>query len=111
MMRSTVIGMILVFATPCALAFPLRPVDDPVADGATLVPSQQSRERKPGPVTLEEAMQIAVKQFGGRAVKADTVVRDGRRVYEIQLFDEQRGNVRTVTIDPETGGIIPPPRR
>jgi Peptidase propeptide and YPEB domain len=111
MMRSTVIGLILVLATPYALAFPLRPVGDPIAGRTTLVASQASQEREPGPASLEEAIEIAVKRFGGRAVKADTVVRDGRRVYEIQLFDEQRGNVRTVTIDPETGAVIPPPRR
>jgi uncharacterized membrane protein YkoI len=72
--------------------------------------AQESDEREPGPADLEEAIEIAVERYGGRATNAETVERDGQLVHEIRLFGED-GSVRTVRIDPETGAIIPQRRR
>lgn len=111
-MRSTLNAMLLLLlAMPPVFAFPVSPVPDPVAEWSLLGASQQGQPREPAPATLEEAIEIAVKRYGGRAVDADTVVREGQRVHEISLFNEETGTVRTVRIDPETGAIIPPRRR
>jgi hypothetical protein len=108
-------------AMPCfflllAGAADARPL--PSADPATGVPQrlltlqeeEEEKEREPGPADLEEAIEIALKRYGGRAAGADTVVREGRRVHEIRVLSEE-GSVRTVRIDPETGAIIPQERR
>lgn len=74
----------------------------------TLVAQQQDEaEREPGPANLEEAVEIAIKRYGGEAVRADTVERDGVEVHEIRLLLED-SRVRTVRIDPATGKIIVP---
>jgi hypothetical protein len=72
--------------------------------------AEEEPEREPGPANLEEAIEIAKKRYGGEAARADTVVREGRRVHEIRLLGEDN-TVRTVRIDPETGRIIPQERR
>jgi uncharacterized membrane protein YkoI len=116
-MRPTFTALLLLIATPLAFARPLGPVADPVGAGTRFAASQQSEdeprdeERKPGPANLQEAIEIAVKRYGGTATSADTVERDGRQVHEIRLYNEESGSVRTVRIDPQTGAIIPPRRR
>jgi Peptidase propeptide and YPEB domain len=110
MMRSTPIVMILLLAMPPVFAFPVGSLSDPILTRTTLVASQEGREREPGPATLEEAIEIAVKRYGGRPAGAETVVRDGKRVHEIKVLNEENGSVRTVRIDPETGAIVPPRR-
>jgi uncharacterized membrane protein YkoI len=80
---------------------------------ATMVALQADEkdpEREPGPANLEEAIQIALKRYGGEAASANTVVRDGKEVHEIRVLGED-GRVRLVRIDPETGAIIPQRRR
>lgn len=109
-MRLTITAMILLCATPSGFAFPVKPDGGVSQPGSPLVLSQQTDDREPGPATLEEAIEIAVERYGGRATSADTVVRDGREVHEIRLYDEDSGTVRTVRIDPETGDVIPPRR-
>jgi len=109
MMRSTPIVMSLLLAMPSAFAFPIGSLPDTITQ-TSLVASQEGREREPGPATLEEAIEIAVKRYGGRPAGAETVVRDGKRVHEIKVLNEQNGSVRTVRIDPETGAIVPPRR-
>lgn len=83
----------------------------PAAGSAAGLPVivQQQQEREPGPADLDEAIEIALKQFGGEVAGAVTVERDGREVHEIRVLLDG-GNVRTVRIDPETGRIIPPRR-
>jgi uncharacterized membrane protein YkoI len=72
----------------------------------TAADDAREEARKPGPATLEQAIQIAVKRFGGRAAGSETVVLEsGKRVHEIRLLGDE-GNVRTVRIDPETGAIL-----
>jgi uncharacterized iron-regulated membrane protein len=112
-MRTIVTAVILLFALPPVLAFPVRSGGDATGPSTPLVASQQSEEseREPGPASLEEAIEIAVKRYGGEPAGAATVERDGRRVHEVRLLDEASGSVRTVRIDPDTGAIIPPPRR
>jgi uncharacterized membrane protein YkoI len=78
-------------------------------DAPRLVASQDSPEREPGPADLEEAIEIALKRYGGQAAGAETVVREGQRVHEVRVFGED-GTVRTVRIDPDTGAIIPQQR-
>jgi uncharacterized membrane protein YkoI len=70
-------------------------------------PGAEAPEREPGPADLEEAVEIAIKRYGGEAVRSDTVEREGRQVHEIRLLLED-SRVRTVRIDPATGKIIVP---
>jgi len=102
--------ILLLTATTAGARTQLAPAA-PVYDESAAVnfPAQQQRqeeERPPGPANLEEAIEIALKRYGGRAADADTVVRDGQRVHEIRVFGED-GVVRTVRVDPETGRILP----
>ncbi|MDX1563547.1 MAG: PepSY domain-containing protein, partial [Gammaproteobacteria bacterium] len=62
-------------------------------------------EREPGPANLQEAAEIAVKRYGGRAIGAETVVHEGRTVHEIRLYNDE-GSARTVRVDPATGAIL-----
>jgi uncharacterized membrane protein YkoI len=73
--------------------------------------SAQDAEREPGPADLEEAIEIAEALYGGDMNRAETVVREGREVHEIRLYDEAAGTVRTVWIDPDTGLVVQPRRR
>lgn len=106
----TATAMMLLFALPPALAFPVRQGGDAVDQWQPLVASQEAEEREPGPADLEEAIEIAVKRYGGEPAGAATVERDGRQVHEVRLLDETSGSVRTVRVDPDTGAIIPPRR-
>ena len=109
MIRSTLISLLL-FGTGLALAFPV-PDASSAGGPVAFATMQESDEREPGPADLDEAIEIAEKRFGGRAVGSETVERDGQLVHEIRLFNEEDGTARTVRIDPETGEIIPPRRR
>lgn len=105
----TATAMILLLALPPALAFPVRQGGDAAGQWQPLVASQAEEEREPGPADLEEAIEIAVKRYGGEPAGAATVERDGRRVHEVRLLVDDTV-VRTVRIDPDTGAIIPPRR-
>jgi len=106
MIRSIVIAAWSLFVLTPAFAISVTPATAPVFQPSPLVVSQESEERKPGPADLEEAIEIALKRYGGRAAGAETVVRDGRRQHEVRVLSDD-GSVRTVRIDPETGAIIP----
>jgi uncharacterized iron-regulated membrane protein len=67
---------------------------------------QEEKEREPGPADLQEAIEIALKRYGGEAAGASTVVREGKEVHEIRVLLDD-GRVRTVRINPDTGAIIP----
>ncbi len=105
MIRLTVIAVVSLFVLSRAFAIPVSPVGD-VSYQPALAVSQASEERQPGPADLEEAIEIALKRYGGRATRFETVVRDGKTVHEVRVLGED-GSVRTVRIDPETGAIIP----
>lgn len=111
MIRSTLILLLSLFGTGLALAFPVPDASNASRSGVAFAMMQESEEREPGPADLDEAIEIAEKHFGGRAVGSETVERDGQLVHEIRLFNEADGTARTVRIDPDTGEIIPPRRR
>lgn len=110
MARSTRKALILVLGLNAAHAFPVPEQTEAARFEPPLVAVQGNDERAPGPADLEEAIEIALKRYGGQAADADTVVRDGRRVHEIRVLSDD-GSVRTVRVDPDTGAIIPPRRR
>lgn len=112
MIRSALIVAVGLLALSPALARVVAPAGAaPFAAAPPLAASQDSaeQEREPGPATLEEAIEIALKRYGGQAAGAETVVRERRRVHEIRVFGED-GTVRTVRVDPDTGAIIPQQR-
>ena len=117
MLRTILIMVSLAAITTAAHGRPLAHGPSPggalpahTVDAPGIMATQQRREREPGPANLEEAIEIALERYGGRAADAETVVREGRRVHEIRVLGED-GSVRTVRVDPETGAIIPQRRR
>jgi uncharacterized membrane protein YkoI len=106
-MQPTIRILILVAAV---LVMPLAAAQDPPVS-FELVQESEEREREPAPADLAKAIEIAVEHTGGEAAGAETVEREGRQVHEIKvLLDDGSGSVQTVTIDPETGAIIPQER-
>lgn len=61
-----------------------------------------------GGVSLEQARQLALQRFPGRVVRAETTVRNGRRVHEIRVLVEGEGDarMRIVRIDAENGRFL-----
>ena len=106
MIRLIAVAAVGLFVLSPAYGIPVSQAGKTPFQSAPLAASQESDERKPGPADLEEAIDIAIKRYGGRAAGAETVVRDGRRQHEVRVFSDD-GSVRTVRIDPETGAIIP----
>ena len=109
MMRTATFASLLSLALGQAGAFPLPTEARAAQSEPALVAVQEGEQREPGPADLQEAIEIALKRYGGQAADADTVVRDGRRVHEIKVLSDE-GIVRTVRIDPDTGAIIQPRR-
>jgi uncharacterized membrane protein YkoI len=58
-----------------------------------------------GPVSLAQATELAVQRFPGQVVRAQTVMRSGRREHSIRILGAD-GRVRTVRIDAETGNFL-----
>jgi uncharacterized membrane protein YkoI len=98
-----------------AVAVPLQarqlpPVERaPAVAGRFVAMQEREQQRPPGPADLTEAIEIALKRYGGQVSRADTVERDGRSVHEVRLLVDDV-NVITVRIDPATGAIIPQER-
>lgn len=61
-----------------------------------------------GGVSLEQAQRLATQRYPGRVVRAETTVRDGRRVHEIRILVEGEGDprMRIVRIDAESGRFL-----
>lgn len=57
-----------------------------------------------GGLSLQQAIQIATSRYQGRVVRADTVMRGGRVVYEIRILGDDN-LVRTVRIDAQSGEL------
>lgn len=57
-----------------------------------------------GGISIDQAIQIAERQYGSRVVRADVSDVNGRRVYLLRMLSD-KGVVRTVKIDAETGEI------
>ena len=106
MARQTLLALLVLSWVDASFAIAITPpggIDDVRTSYSV---SQNAEEREPGPADLEEAIEIALARYGGRAADAETVVRDGRTVHEITVLGDD-GSVRTVRIEPETGAIIP----
>ena len=58
-----------------------------------------------GGVSLSQATQIALQQYPGRVVRAETVDRGGRRVHQIRVLGSD-GRVRTVRVDASSGRVL-----
>ena len=50
------------------------------------------------PYTLDDAVELVQKEIGGRVVRAETVQKDDRTVYEIRVLSDD-GRVRTIEVD------------
>ena len=57
-----------------------------------------------GRVSLQDAVSIATSRVPGRVVRAETVDRNGRRVHEVLIRNDE-GVVRTVRVDAESGTV------
>ncbi|MBY4676458.1 PepSY domain-containing protein [Marinobacterium arenosum] len=53
-------------------------------------------------LTLQEAAGRAQQQYGGKVIKADPVIRDGRNAYRIRLVRPD-GRVREIMMDADSG--------
>ena len=61
-----------------------------------------------GGVSLEQAIQLALRRYPGRVVRTETTSRNGRRVHEIRIYVEGEGEPRMqiVRIDAENGRFL-----
>jgi len=56
-------------------------------------------------ITLEKAVEIAIKKVPGKAVEAELEKEDGRAAYEIKIIDTSNSN-RKVYVDARTGDVM-----
>jgi len=93
----------LALARPVPMpAQPAPPECPPPECAPTEVIAQQ------GGVSLEQAQRLATQRYPGRVVRAETTVRNGRRVHEIRILVEGDGDsrMRIVRIDAESGRFL-----
>jgi hypothetical protein len=62
------------------------------------------RPMQRGGLSLQQAIDIATQRYGGRVVRADTTIRNGRQVYEIRILGDDNV-VRTIRIDAQSGEL------
>lgn len=98
MYRGLVIGLLAVAAHGGAMAWTVAPMDMPADTGSVLFAAQQG-------VSLAQATQIALQRYPGRVVRAETVMRGGRREHTIRILGTD-GRVRTVRVDAQSGAIL-----
>jgi uncharacterized membrane protein YkoI len=55
-------------------------------------------------ISLDQAVEMAQRRFRAKAVKAQTVESDGRRVHQIRLLSAE-GKVWTVRVDAQSGAM------
>jgi uncharacterized membrane protein YkoI len=55
-------------------------------------------------VSLDQAVEMAQRQYRAKAVKAETVESGGKRVHQIRLLSAE-GKVWTVRVDAESGAM------
>ena len=68
------------------------------------VGAQELRERVS--VSLQEAVEIAMRRQPGRVVRAVTVDGGGgRRIHEVRILSDEGGRVVTVRVDAQTGRL------
>ena len=90
-----VLGRVLMLSLPLLMIAPVQAG----AAQTSLVLAQNS-------IDLKRAVEIARQAFGGEVVKADEVVRDGQRLFQIRLVN--KGRVRDVLVDALSGQILNP---
>lgn len=56
------------------------------------------------PYSLDQAVVLVKKKFGGKVLKAASTERRGRRVHRIRVLTED-GHVRTFSVDAENGSV------
>lgn len=60
----------------------------------------------PSPLSLKQAIQIAMESTGGDVIKTESSEYKGRSVYRIRLVNE--GRVKDILIDSQNGKVITP---
>jgi uncharacterized membrane protein YkoI len=76
--------------------------------GAQQLIEKRPREQhyiEPRGVSLDQAVQMAQRRYGARAVKAETVSQGDRRVHRIRLMSPE-GKVWHVHVDAATGDMM-----
>jgi uncharacterized membrane protein YkoI len=78
----------------------------PPAGAQELIERRPREERniEPRNVSLDQAVQMAQRRYGARAVKAETLHQGDRRVHRIRLMSAE-GKVWHVHVDAQTGAI------
>lgn len=77
------------------------PANTAIADPAG---SARSLRLAASGVSLDEAVAMVRNRYGGKVIGADTVEEHGRTVHVIKLLSD-KGRVRTVKVDAESGKI------
>ncbi|WP_432697205.1 PepSY domain-containing protein [Marinobacterium sp. YM272] len=90
-----VLGRVLMLSLPLLM---IAPVQAGAAQASSVL-AQNS-------IDLKRAVEIARQAFGGEVVKAEEVVRDGQRLFQIRLVN--KGRVRDVLVDALSGQILNP---
>ena len=85
---ATAILALTVWASPAAALFETK---------AELSKSSQ--------ISMDKAIEIALKKVPGKAVEAEIEKEDGRAVYEIEIIDTSNSK-RKVHVDARTGDIV-----
>jgi uncharacterized membrane protein YkoI len=77
-----------------------------VGQSQELIDRRQRHDRRTetAGVSLDQAVEMAQRRFRAKAVKAQTVESDGRRVHQIRLLSAE-GKVWTVRVDAESGAM------
>ena len=99
------------FLAPCLLASALfgeHSVARVSSFDTATVPAWETpgahRSTKDG-VSLDEAVSMVRKRYGGRVINADTRKDNGRRVHVIKILSDG-GRVRTVKVDAQSGNVL-----
>ena len=91
-------GVLAIAASGSVLARTIDPAVAPEQSGTGLYAAQSG-------VSLAQATELALARYPGRVVRAETVMRNGRREHQIRILGAD-GSVRTVRIDAQTGGFL-----
>ena len=71
---------------------------------ATVIPPALSQEATPDTLrySLDDAISLVKEKIGGRVLRAETLQRDNRTVYEMRIITDD-GRVRTINVDAQNG--------
>ena len=78
----------------------------PVRTQIAVESSRSVVAQKATEISLREAIQIALRRYPGRVLRAAPVERGERTVYEIRLIEDDGRTVRTARIDARTGRFL-----